>query len=119
MLFGDGSGAACIDSEGPGGLIGGIHWGSDGSLGHLLDQPFGGTRNPLTHEALDQRKNTIHMAGGEIMKSAVRAMRDSALKALDEEVHVDAPVGLLILPFRAKKFRCRELNPDSGSESPE
>ena len=96
VLFGDGSGAACIDSEGPGGLIGGIHWGSDGSLGHLLDQPAGGTRQPITHEAIDQKKNTIHMAGGEIMKSAVRAMRDSALKALEEEGLTYKDVNLLI-----------------------
>lgn len=96
VLFGDGAGAACIDSKGPGGFLGGFHWGADGSLGHLLDLPAGGSRMPITHEAIDQNKNTIHMAGGEIMKSAVRAMRDSALKALAEEGLTYKDVNLLI-----------------------
>jgi len=96
VLFGDGAGAACVGSQGPGGLLGGFHWGSDGSLGHLLDLPASGSRMPITHEALDQKQNTIHMAGGEIMKSAVRAMRDSALKALEEEGLTYKDVNLLI-----------------------
>lgn len=96
VLFGDGAGAACVGNAGPGGLLGGIHWGADGSIGHLLDLPASGTRMPVTHEAIDQKLNTIHMSGGEIMKSAVRAMRDSALKALAEEGLTYKDVDLLI-----------------------
>lgn len=96
VLFGDGAGAACVGNEGPGGRLGGYHWGSDGSLGHLLDLPASGSRQPVTHEAIDQKKNTIHMAGGEIMKSAVRAMRDSALKSLAEDGLTYKDVNLLI-----------------------
>jgi 3-oxoacyl-[acyl-carrier-protein] synthase-3 len=96
VLFGDGAGAACIGSEGPGGKLGGFHWGSDGSLGSLLDQPSSGSRLPVTHETINEKLNTIHMAGGEIMKSAVRAMRDSALKALEEEGLTYKDVDLLI-----------------------
>jgi len=96
VLFGDGAGAACVSSQGPGGLLGGIHWGADGSLGHLLDLPASGSRMPVSHEAIDQKKNTIHMSGSEIMKSAVRAMRDSALKALEEDGLTYKDVNLLI-----------------------
>ncbi len=96
VLFGDGAGAACIDSTGPGGKLGGLHWGADGSLGHLLDQPASGSRQPITQEAIDKKLNKIHMAGGEIMKSAVRAMRDSALKSLAEEGLTYKDVNLLI-----------------------
>lgn len=96
VLFGDGAGAACVGSSGPGGLLGGVHWGADGSLGHLLDLPASGSRMPVSHEAIDQKKNTIHMSGSEIMKSAVRAMRDSALKALEEEGLTYKDVNLLI-----------------------
>lgn len=96
VLFGDGAGAVCVSNEGPGGRLGGFHWGSDGSLGHLLDQPASGSRLPITHEAIDQKLDKIHMAGGEIMKSAVRAMRDSALKALEEEGLTYKDVNLLI-----------------------
>lgn len=96
VLFGDGAGAACVGNTGPGGLLGGLHWGADGSLGHLLELPASGSRMPVTHEALDAKKNTIHMSGGEIMKSAVRAMRDSALKALEQEGLTYKDVDLLI-----------------------
>lgn len=96
VLFGDGAGAACIGNEGPGGKLCGFHWGSDGSLGHLLNQPASGSRQPVTHEAIDNKDTKIHMAGGEIMKSAVRAMRDSALKALDSDGLTYKDVNLLI-----------------------
>jgi len=96
VLFGDGAGAACVGNEGPGGRLGGLHWGADGSLGHLLDLPASGSRMPVTYKALDEKKNTIHMSGSEIMKSAVRAMRDSALKALEEEGLTYKDVNLLI-----------------------
>ncbi|PIE51591.1 3-oxoacyl-ACP synthase [Candidatus Fermentibacteria bacterium] len=96
VLFGDGAGAACVGSEGPGGLLGGIHWGADGSLGYLLELPASGSRMPVSHEALDKKLNTIHMSGGEVMKNAVRAMRDSALKSLAEEGLTYEDVNLLI-----------------------
>ncbi len=96
VLFGDGAGAVAMGSQGPGGRLGGFHWGADGSLGLLLKQPAGGSREPLTHEGLDQSRNTIYMEGGEIFKNAVRAMRDSALLALEKEGLTTSEVDLLI-----------------------
>ncbi len=96
VLFGDGAGAVAVSSQGPGGMLGGWHWGADGSLGTLLTQPAGGSREPLTHEGLDEGKNTIYMEGGEIFKNAVRAMRDSALLALEKEGITRSDVDLLI-----------------------
>lgn len=96
VLFGDGAGAVAVSSQGPGGLLGGWHWGADGSFGSLLCQKAGGTREPLTHEGLDQGRNTIYMEGGEIFKNAVRAMRDSALLALEKEGITRGDVDLLI-----------------------
>jgi 3-oxoacyl-[acyl-carrier-protein] synthase-3 len=96
VLFGDGAGAVAVGSRGPGGVLGGWHWGADGSLGSLLTQPAGGSREPLTHEGLDLAKNTIYMEGGEIFKNAVRAMRDSALLALEKEGLGREDVHLLI-----------------------
>lgn len=96
FLFGDGAGAVAVSSQGPGGMLGGWHWGADGSLGPLLSQPAGGSREPMTHEGLDQGKNTINMEGREIFKNAVRAMRDSALLALEKEGITRGDVDLLI-----------------------
>ena len=56
----------------------------------------GGSREPATPENLAQHKNTIYMEGGEIFKNAVRAMRDSALLALEKEGITREEVDLLI-----------------------
>lgn len=96
VLFGDGAGAAAISSEGPGGLLGGWHWGSDGSVGHLLEMPAGGTKKPASYETVDANEHTIWMQGGEIFKHAVRAMRDSCYKALESDGTEFDKVDLLI-----------------------
>jgi 3-oxoacyl-[acyl-carrier-protein] synthase-3 len=96
VLFGDGAGAAAVSSEGPGGLLGGWHWGSDGSVGHLLSMPAGGSRRPASHETVDANEHTIFMQGGEIFKHAVRAMRDSCYLALESDGTPFDQVDLLI-----------------------
>ena len=85
VLFGDGAGVAAVSSQGPGGLLGGWHWGSDGSVGHMLAQEAGGSRKPASHETVDANEHTISMQGGEIFKHAVRAMRDSCYLALESD----------------------------------
>ena len=65
-------------------------------MGPSLVQPAGGSREPISHEALDGKRNTIYMEGSEIFKNAVRAMRDSALMALEKEGLRREDVHLLI-----------------------
>ncbi len=96
ILFGDGAGAVAVSSEGPGGRLGGWHWGSDGSLGKHLIQPGGGARKPASHETVDLIEHTIHMDGSRIFKHAVRAMRDSCMKALEKDGTEKKDVDLLI-----------------------
>jgi 3-oxoacyl-[acyl-carrier-protein] synthase-3 len=96
VLFGDGAGAAAVSSEGPGGLLGGWHWGSDGSVGHLLEMTAGGSRKPASHETVDANEHTISMQGGDIFKHAVRAMRDSCYLALESDGTPFDKVDLLI-----------------------
>ncbi len=83
VLFGDGAGAAVY---GPGNGEAGVlaaYIGADGSLSHLLNMPAGGSRLPASHETVDRRLHSIHMAGSEVFKAAVRAMESSAEKALE------------------------------------
>ena len=96
ILFGDGAGAVAVSSEGPGGRLGGWHWGSDGSLGKYLIQPGGGARKPASHKTVDLIEHTIHMDGSRIFKHAVRAMRDSCMKALEKDGTEKKDVDLLI-----------------------
>jgi len=96
ILFGDGAGAVAVSSEGPGGRLGGWHWGSDGSLGEHLIQPGGGSRKPASHETVDKIEHTIHMNGARIFKHAVRAMHDSCMKALEVDGTAKKDVDLLV-----------------------
>ena len=96
ILFGDGAGAVAVSSEGPGGRLGGWHWGSDGSLGKHLIQPGGGTRKPASHEAVNLIEHTLHMDGTRIFKHAGRAMRDACMKALKKDGTEKKDVDLLI-----------------------
>lgn len=83
ILFGDGAGAAVLQpvEEGYGFL--GYELGADGSGGKLLVMPGGGSMHPSTLETVEGKKHTIHMAGNEVFKFAVRIMGEAALKALD------------------------------------
>jgi len=82
VLFGDGAGAAVLTaSRGDEGILS-INMGSDGTLVELLYQPGGGSRIPATHESVDKKLHTIHMAGRDVFKFAVKHMSEAALKAL-------------------------------------
>ncbi len=99
VLFGDGAGAAVVQSgkETMGrGMIANV-MGSDGSLAHLLTVPGMGSRHRLTAEHILNKDVCIKMAGNEVFKHAVRCMSDAAQKVLDmagmsmEEVAVVVP----------------------------
>ncbi|MBN2588177.1 MAG: ketoacyl-ACP synthase III [Candidatus Fermentibacteraceae bacterium] len=96
ILFGDGAGAVAVSSEGPGGRLGGWHWGSDGSLGEHLMQIGGGSKNPASHGTVDRNEHTIFMNGARIFKHAVRAMHDSCMKALEQDGTEKKDVDLLV-----------------------
>lgn len=96
ILFGDGAGAVAVSSQGPGGRLGGWHWGSDGSLGQHLIQKAGGSKNPASHETVDRNEHTIFMNGSRIFKHAVRAMHDSCMEALKMDGTEKSSVDLLV-----------------------
>ncbi len=96
ILFGDGAGAVAVSSEGPGGRLGGFHWGSDGSMGEQLFQPGGGSKKPASHETVDNHEHTIHMNGAGIFKYAVRTMHDSCMEALKMDGTEKKDVDLLV-----------------------
>jgi 3-oxoacyl-[acyl-carrier-protein] synthase-3 len=82
VLFGDGAGAAVLQSrEGHRGILASV-MGSDGSLADLLKIPSGGSRSPATPATVNRRLHYIAMTGREVFKHAVRAMSDAAGKAL-------------------------------------
>ena len=84
VLFGDGSGAMVLRATGAKhGIMKGV-FGSDGTLAHQLWTPGGGSRNPMTHEMLDQNLQYLKMEGREVYKHAVMQMTQSSLDALEK-----------------------------------
>jgi 3-oxoacyl-[acyl-carrier-protein] synthase III len=84
VLFGDGAGAMVLRATGAKrGVMKGV-FGSDGSLAPLLWTPGGGSRNPMTHEMLDQKMQYLKMEGRDVYKHAVTQMTKSVLDALEK-----------------------------------
>lgn len=82
VLFGDGAGAVVLGPVREGFGILSTHLGSDGSFGHLLYLPAGGSRRPASAETVAERLHYIRMSGNEVFKIAVRTMGDAAEEAL-------------------------------------
>lgn len=96
VLFGDGAGAAILQpSDGKRGIIK-TYIKSDGSLTDLLIMPAGGSRQPASHETIDQRLHYIKMEGPEVFKAAVKAMGDAAADILKKTGIKSSQLALLI-----------------------
>lgn len=83
ILFGDGAGAvvlsACDDPERG---LRAFELGADGGGGTLLNIPAGGSRQPITPEALARRDQYLKMNGREVYKFAVTQMTHSLQQAM-------------------------------------
>jgi 3-oxoacyl-[acyl-carrier-protein] synthase-3 len=82
VLFGDGAGAAVLQSRGHEHGILTTCMGADGSLAELLQVPAGGARYPASKESVSGKMHYIRMAGREVFKNAVVAMQTAAEEAL-------------------------------------
>ena len=85
VLFGDGAGAVVVRAEEgePGLLSVAMH--SDGSLGHLIDRPVGGSRHPVKSlKSLDSDSDLgyIRMRGNETFRVAVRSLAEVSHEVL-------------------------------------
>lgn len=102
VLFGDGAGAVLLQpTEGDDGILDSIMF-TDGSGGNRLYMPAGGSRQPATHETVDQRLHYLKQDGREVYKSAVRGMADAAKTLLERNGFSDKDVNLFI-PHQANK----------------
>ncbi len=82
ILFGDGAGAVVLGELPEGYGLLGSDLGADGSKHHVLNVPAGGSRMPASEETVRNHLHTIQMDGFSVFKFAMRAMGDSALRAL-------------------------------------
>lgn len=82
ILFGDGAGAAVLQPVEDGYGFLSYELGADGSGGPLLIVPAGGSKQPSTSDTISNKLHTIHMAGSETFKFAVRTMGEASIRVL-------------------------------------
>lgn len=101
VLFGDGAGAIVMRaSDRPG--VRGMVLGSDGTGGSHLHLPAGGTRSPITHEAIDAHDQYVKMNGNEVFKFTVRVV-PPAIRAALEASEIDASDLAWLIPHQANQ----------------
>jgi len=114
ILFGDGAGAAVLEgAEGDtSGLIG-FKLGADGSGADFMITPAGGSRQPTTHETIDQRLHYMKIRGREVFKFAVNKMVE-LIQALLNENNLTIDEVRLVIPhqvnYRILSFAAQKLN---------
>ena len=102
VLFGDGAGAMMVEpSDDDTGFIG-FQNEIDGSGGHYLYMPAGGSRMPPSHETIDQRLHYVKQEGQQVFKFAVRRMAEIAGSLLEQHGFTAEDVKWMI-PHQANK----------------
>jgi len=105
VLFGDGAGAILIEPVENGeehlgfiDFLGEI----DGSGGDALKMPAGGSRQPASHETVDQRLHFVHQDGSAVFKYAVRKMYESCRDLLSRNGLTGHDIAVMI-PHQANQ----------------
>ena len=101
VLFGDGAGAVLLEpaEDGERGIIDFILR-CDGSGGHFLHMPAGGSLNPASAETVAKKMHYVHQDGRNVFKFAVRGMADISEEILVK--HGLTPADLkLYIPHQA------------------
>jgi len=102
VLFGDGAGAVVLQaSDQPGGVLSTLLR-ADGSGSELLIIPAGGSRHPITPQALEQNLHTIHMNGREVFRFASRVMERATREVLHKAGWTPEQVDLFV-PHQANR----------------
>ncbi len=84
MLFGDGAGAVVLGEVPTGYGLLGVEIGADGSGGHLLHLPAGGSRLPASAETVSEGKHFLQMSGRDVFKFATKVMDEAVIKSLEK-----------------------------------
>ncbi len=116
VLFGDGAGAVIVERVEEGLGILDFEHKVDGTGGCFLFMPAGGSLKPATLETVANKEHTIHQAGSEVFKNAVREMADNSrllldrngLKGEDLKLFVPHQANIRIMDAAARRL---ELDP--------
>ena len=102
VLFGDGAGAAILQSRpGSHGLLTAV-MGANGAKSNLIHMPGGGSRCPASVDSVAAKLHYLRMDGRETFKSAVQAMYHAAQEAL-RRCELDISKIKCIIPHQANR----------------
>jgi 3-oxoacyl-[acyl-carrier-protein] synthase III len=102
VLFGDGAGAAILQSRpGSHGLLTAV-MGADGAKNNLIHMPGGGSRCPASVDSVAAKLHYLRMDGRETFKNAVQAMCQAAQEALGR-CELDITKIKCIIPHQANR----------------
>ena len=102
VLFGDGAGAFVLENRDGDDILPVSSLGADGNYWETLILPAGGSRMPASASTVENHLHTIHMAGKETFKLAIKAMVESSTRAL--ELSGVAPEDIaLVIPHQANR----------------
>jgi 3-oxoacyl-[acyl-carrier-protein] synthase-3 len=86
ILFGDGAGAMVLKGTGEAHRgLSTIKLHADGSMVHMLLQPGGGSKEPISAEMVAAGRHYVKMKGTEVYKVAVRSLEEVCREVLDAE----------------------------------
>ena len=97
VIFGDGAGAVLLEADNgeENGFIG-FHHKVEGSGGHCLYMPAGGSRKPATVETVERNEHTVHQEGRQVFKYAVRQTYETTTTLLERYGMTPDDISLLI-----------------------
>ena len=102
VLFGDGAGAAILQSRpGSRGLLTAV-MGADGTKNNLIHMPGGGSRCPASVDSVAAKLHYLQMDGRETFKNAVQAMCHAAQEAL-RRCELDISKIKCVIPHQANR----------------
>lgn len=102
VLFGDGAGAAILQSRADSHGLLATYMGADGSKGSVLCVPGGGSAIPATAESIQARQHFIRMDGKETFKNAVQSMHAAAVEVL-RQCNLDITQIKCVIPHQANR----------------
>jgi 3-oxoacyl-[acyl-carrier-protein] synthase-3 len=117
VLFGDGAGAVLLEpaEDGEQGIID-FMLRCDGSGGHFLHMPGGGSLNPASAETVAKKMHYVHQDGRNVFKFAVRGMADISeeilakhgLSVSDLKLYIPHQANLRIIKAAVEKMGLHE-----------
>ncbi len=99
ILFGDGAGAALLSASNSGEVVY-TEMGADGAWRDILVVPAGGSRNPISHQAIDQREHYMRLQGREVFKLAVNKLTE-LLERIPERTGISLDEVKLVVPHQS------------------